>query len=220
MAAIASASIALAVHGTARWYLLGVAHAGLIAAGLHLANSAFLANDREAIWQLRGAWGEENTRSELQTARRKRLIWGWVDSITLRAGDLDHVVIPRNGGLLALDSKWRNEVKTSDVDELTRAALRAKTRAEGLARTLLTSERGARHRAKLPSLSVTPVVVMWGAAQHTVPENTVIDGVVFVGGRRLVRWLRSLDGDPVPKESAQDALDRLTEYRVGAWQDR
>jgi len=31
------------------WYLLGVAHAGLIGAGLHLLNSAFLTVDRDAI---------------------------------------------------------------------------------------------------------------------------------------------------------------------------
>jgi hypothetical protein len=64
-----------------RLYMLGATQAGLIAAALHLVNSAFFAHDQGAVWQMRGAWGEDNTRSELQRAKRKRLIWGWVDSV-------------------------------------------------------------------------------------------------------------------------------------------
>lgn len=58
----------------ARLYLLGVTHAGLVAAGLHLLNSPFLAHDQQAVWQMRGPWGEDYTRSELQKAKRKGLI--------------------------------------------------------------------------------------------------------------------------------------------------
>jgi hypothetical protein len=205
--------------GALRWYLLGAVHAGLTATGLHLVHLAFLANDREALWHLRGAWGEDNTRSELQRAKRRRLIWGWVDSISLQAGDLDHVVITRRAGLVAVDSKWRNEVTAADTTDMARAARKAKARAEGLARTVLRSERGARHRAKVPSLAVTPAVVVWGAAQHTVPDGAVLEGVSFVAGRKLVSWLRELDGETVPKDAAQDALQRLERYREGAWQD-
>ncbi|GAA4821205.1 hypothetical protein ACFQ0K_19380 [Nocardioides caeni] len=71
---------------SARWYVIGLLHAGLLAAALHLINSAFLAYEVTAIWQLRGAWGEDNTRSELRKAKRRRLVWGWVDSITLQDG--------------------------------------------------------------------------------------------------------------------------------------
>ena len=46
---------------SARWYVVGLLHAGLSAAALHLINSAFLAHEATAIWQLRGAWGEENS---------------------------------------------------------------------------------------------------------------------------------------------------------------
>lgn len=218
MLAIATVVIFLTTTGNVRWYALGVVHAGLVAAGLHLLNSAFLAQDREALWHVRGAWGEDNTRSELRRAKRRRLIWGWVDSINLKAGDLDHVVIARRGGLVALDSKWRNEVTANDTAELTHAALRAKRRAEGVARTLLASERGARHRARLQSLTVTPVVVLWGSVQSTVPDDAVIDGVRFVAGRKLVAWLRTLNGDVVPKDAALDALERLKEFRATAWQ--
>ena len=205
--------------GGLRWYLLGVVHAGLTATGLHLVHSAFLANDREALWHLRGAWGEDNTRSELQRAKRRRLIWGWVDSINLQAGDLDHVVITRRAGLVAVDSKWRNQVTAADTTDMARAARKAKARAEGLARTVLRSERSAKHRAKIQSLTVTPVVVVWGAAQATVPDGAVLDGVSFVAGRKLVSWLRDLDGETVSKDAAHDALHRLERYREGAWQD-
>ena len=205
--------------GALRWYLLGVVHAGLTATGLHLVHSAFLANDREALWHLRGAWGEDNTRSELQRAKRRRLIWGWVDSISLQAGDLDHVVITRRGGLVAVDSKWRNQITASDTTDMARAARKAKARAEGLARTILRSERGARHRATIQPLTVTPVVIIWGAAQHTVPDDAVVDGVRFVAGRKLIPWLRELSGDTVPRDAAQDALLRLESYRERAWQD-
>jgi hypothetical protein len=217
MLGIATWSIAETMSGAPRWYLLGVVHAALVAAGLHLVNSAFLATDRDALRQIRGAWGEDNTRSELQRAKRRRLIWGWVDSITLQAGDLDHVVVTRRAGLVIVDSKWRNKVIREDTADMARAARKAQTRAEGLARTLLRSERGARHRAKFQSLTVTPVVVVWGTAQHTVPDNAVVDGVRFIAGRKLVPWLRQLDGDSVPKDAARDALQRLESYREKAW---
>ncbi len=40
-----------------RWYVIGLLQASLVAAALHLVNSAFLAHEATAIWQLRGAWG-------------------------------------------------------------------------------------------------------------------------------------------------------------------
>lgn len=115
-------------HTAFMWWVLGALQAALVATYLHLVHSAFLAFDGEAIRELRGAWGEENTRSELQRARRKGLIWGWVDSITLQAGDLDHLVVTRNGGLVAVDSKWRNQA--NDTIEMAGAAKKARLRAE------------------------------------------------------------------------------------------
>lgn len=219
MLTIATAVVMTTATGPFAWYVMGVVHAGLVAAGLHLLHSAFLAHDREAIWHIRGAWGEDNTRSELQRAKRRRLIWGWVDSINLQAGDLDHVVVTRRGGLVAIDSKWRNHVTSADTAEMARAAVRAQSRAEGLARTLLKSDRGARHRSRVQPLTVTPVVVVWGAAQQTVPDDALIGGVRFVAGRQLLPWLRRLDGDAVTKFAARDVLERLRNYRATTWQD-
>ena len=198
------------------WWLLGAVQAGMVALYLHLLHKAFLANDGEAIRHLRGAWGEDNTRSELGIAKRRRLIWGWVDSITLQNGDIDHLVVTRRGGLVAIDTKWRTD--THDVVDLARAAHRAKSRAEALAQTVLSRERGARHRSSGNPLSVTPVVVLWGAAQHTLPDGAQHDGIDFVPGRSLRRWLSSLDSEPVSKTAATDLIRRLERFRAKAWE--
>ncbi|GAB2874491.1 hypothetical protein [Nocardioides pacificus] len=206
--------------GAFKWYVLGALHAGLVAIAWHALNSSFLALDREALWHVRGAWGEENTRSELQRARRRRLIWGWVDSINLRAGDLDHVVVTRRGGLVAVDSKWRNTVTADETAAMARSAKKVQIRAEGVARSVLQGEPRSRHRARKNALTVTPVVVLWGAAQRTLPAGgATVDGVRFVAGRQLVPWLRSLDGEAVQKDAAGDVLERLKGYRASAWQD-
>ena len=174
-----------------------------------------LAHDREAIWHMRGAWGEENTRTELQRAKRRRVIWDWVDSIALQNGDLDHLVITRQGGLVAIDSKWRNDA--TDTSHMAQAAHRARLRAEGLTRSLFTSDRSARHRAKAHPLPVLPVIVLWGTAQHSVPEGARVDDIPFVAGRRLLGWLKELDHQPVSRAAARDITRELKRYRAGAW---
>lgn len=199
----------------ASWWFLGALQASVVAVYLHLLNASFLAHDREAIWHMRGAWGEENTRSELQRAKRKKLIWGWVDSISLQVGDLDHLVVTRQGGLVMIDSKWRNEA--SDTIDMAKAARKANLRAQALAQTLLKGERGARHRAKVDAFNVTAVVVLWGAAQHHVPSNARVDGIEFVAGRQLLAWLSKLEGHPVNEAAAADVLKRLEGFRAATW---
>jgi hypothetical protein len=137
-----------------------------------------------------------------------------VDSISLRAGDIDHLVVTRRGGLVAIDSKWRNQHTSQDVAAMAQSAARVRLRAEGLTQTLLASERSARHRARTNPLTVKPVVVMWGAAQDEVPDGATIDGIEFIAGRRLIKWLRQIDGQPVSKDAARDVLERLTAFRL------
>jgi hypothetical protein len=199
-----------------KWYLLGAVHVGVAAAFVHLLHVAFLAHDRRALMHMRGAWGEENTREELKRARRRRLIWGWVDSISLRAGDIEHLVVTRRGGVVAIDSKWRNQHTSEDIAAMVQAANRVRLRAEGLTQTLLASERSARHRARTNALTVRPLVVVWGAAQHDVPDGATVDGIEFIAGRRLMKWLRHVDGDPVTRGAAKDVLERLVTYRLKA----
>ena len=196
-------------------YLIGFLHAALIATAAHVIETAFFAHDREAMSHVRGAWGEENTTSELKSARRKRLIWGWVDSISLQAGDLDHLVVTRHGGLIAIDSKFRNQA--GDTIDMAAAAKKARLRAEALAHTLLKGDKGARHRAKINPLSVTPVVVVWGALQANIPTPARVDGIEFVAGRGLIDWLTRLEGQPVSKAAADDVVKRLEAYRSTTW---
>lgn len=203
----------LTVPLPARLYVLGVTHASLVAAGLHLLNSAFLAHDQQAVWQLRGAWGEDNTRSELQRAKRKRLIWGWVDSVELQAGDIDHIVVTRRGGLVVIDSKWRNQITREDLPVMAASSRKAALRAEGVLRSVLKRESGARHRTSAKPVTVTAAVVLWGAARKGVPGDANVDGVRFLDGRQLLGWLAELDGREVPREAARDVIKLLNDYR-------
>ena len=197
----------------AHLYVLGATHASLVAAGLHLLNSAFLAHDQQAVWQMRGAWGEDNTRSELQRAKRKRLIWGWVDSVELQAGDIDHIVVTRRGGVGVSDSKWRNQITKEDVPAMAGSSRKAALRAEGVLRSVLKRESGARHRTNAKPVTVTAAVVLWGAARTGVPGNANLDGVRFLDGRQLLGWLAELDGHEVPREAARDVIKLLDTYR-------
>ena len=196
------------------WYLLGILQTTLVGAFAHGLNTGFLLHDRDGVRHLRGAWGEENTRTELESAKRRRLIWGRVDSITLERGDLDHVVVTRCGGVLAIDSKWRNGTDSMDVEAMAAAATRVRSRAEWLTRQLLSPER-ARHRARGVAVRVRPVVVIWGAEQHRLPkEGAQVHGISFVAGRQLLAWLRQLDGERVTKEAAVELLTTLRNYRA------
>jgi hypothetical protein len=201
-----------------RWYFIGVFHAAMVATYYWFTSVAVLASDQNAIRHLRGAWGEENTREELKSAKRRRAIWDSVDSISFQNGDLDHVVVTRRAGLVVLDSKWRNQATTDDRAEILRAAQRTKLRCQSLAAQELGKERGAKHRARADAFSVRCAVVVWGALQGELGEPREVDGVDIVPGQKLVAWLRSLDGDPVSKSAAREAVERLREYRAKSWE--
>jgi len=200
-----------------RWWILGVFQTAVVAVALHLLNTAFLAHECEAIWKLRGAWGEEATRGELRRAKKQRVIWGWVDSIELQAGDLDHLVLSRKGGFVAIDSKWRSN--GTDTAEMARSAARAKLRAEALTRTVLRSERGG-HRAKAHAAAVRSTVVVWGPVRHNVPDGFAVDGIEFIRGQQLRTWLQNLPGEQIDEIAAKDALDRLRKFRSRARDDQ
>ena len=195
-----------------RWWALGVLQTLAVGVGLHLINAAFITHEREAILQLRGAWGEDATREELKRAKRKGLIWGWVDSVALQAGDLDHLVITRNGGLIAIDSKWRSD--GNDAAAMADSAAKARLRAEGVARSLLKGERGS-HRAKGHAVTVRPLVVIWGPAQHKMRDGGQVASIPFVGGRRLLSWLSEVNGEQVSKGAAKEIIRELKRFRSG-----
>lgn len=193
------------------WYPLGLVHGALLAAFVGVVWSVFVASDETAINHVRGAWGEENTRDPLRTAQRRRLIWGWVDSLTLEYGDIDHLVVTRAGGVVAIDSKWRSRLTEPDREEIAQSARKVRLRSQSVVSTLLRSERGS-HRARGGSVQVTPLVVVWGAAQRLLPETGRTEGVEIVGGRGLLAWLRERGGEAVDKAAAEDLLRRLTDY--------
>jgi hypothetical protein len=194
-----------------RWWMLGAVPMAAVAAYLHLLHVAFLTSDGQAILHLRGAWGEDSTREELRRAKRKGLVWGWVDSIGLQYGDIDHLVVTRSGGLVAVDSKWRSRV--ADPTDMARAAQRVRLRAEAITRDLLKGDSHGSRRARVNPLQVRAVVVLWGAAQHDVPAGATIDGIEFIAGRKIMDWLAQLDGQSVDKAAAKDIVRSLEAKR-------
>jgi hypothetical protein len=200
-----------------RWYLTGALHVGIVGIFAGMIGVLFHVHTVEAMHQLRGAWGEEFTRDELKRARRKGLIWGWVDSITLAHGDIDHLVITKAGGLVAIDSKWRSALEMDDRERLRRDAERMRIRAAGIVRTLLKNERGD-HRARGPAHDVAPLVVVWGPAQHSVPPGANIAGTSFVKGQNLVAWLRERSCEPISREGARELEKALKKFRADTWE--
>ena len=85
---------------------------------------------------------------------------------------------------------------------MVRAAINAGQRASALLQTVPKTEPG-NHRARSKPLLIAPLVVLWGAAQHSLPDDVVIDAVSFAGGRKLVPWLRALKGASVDQHAAR-----------------
>lgn len=171
-------------------------------------HTLFLAHEGTAIHQLRGAWGEDNTATELKAAQRQGLIWRSVDSIALEKGDIDHLVVTRHGGIVVIDSKW-----CSDLDAEKRAifaftARRAAKRGEALVNTVTRRSHG-RHSAPRKALTVTPVVVVWGAAQSSVRDDEVVDGVAIVRGSGFRTWLARLEAETISQKTATELVARI-----------
>lgn len=204
--------LVLPIDNALKWWLLGVTQIGVVASVLHLGFMSFLAVERKAIWQLRGAWGEELTQGALRKARRKKLIWGSVDSIDLQLGDIDHLVLPRRGGFVVIDSKWHTGVV--NPKEMATSAARAKLRAEALAETQLKPTRAC-HRARVKAFKVVALVVIWGPSRSQVPAGYNFNGVHFVAGPNLLSWLAELTGEELDRAAALDALDKMQSFRDG-----
>ncbi len=180
-------------------YLLGLAQGffvSLLATGLLCAFHA----STGSIWQMAGAWGEDSTTDELRKAKRRGLIWGFVNGVATSTGDVDHVVVTKRGGVVAVDSKYHAHLSSDTVQ-----------------RDLVSAATSAR-RARLIMLSfgrrldIEPVAVVWGGAQHLLGPNHKCLGNV-VGGRELVPWLRSLEGAQIDKATAKQILAELEDHR-------
>lgn len=192
--------------------VLGVLVGGTAVGLLAFVQMGHLLSEPRANHHLRGATGEDATRDELRIARRRRLIWDWVDSLPLDRGDIDHLVITRRAGLVAIDSKYRTAATTEDIADMARSGRRTATRAAGMVRSLLERERGS-HRAGGQPVEVTPVVVIWGLVGREMPVHRVVDGVHFVAGRHLRSWLRAQRSDEICSAVAADLTRRLIARR-------
>jgi hypothetical protein len=208
--------LSLDISEELRWFLIGLVPTLIIVLVVVGLVTAFLTHEPEGIHQVRGAWGEDFTRDELVRARRKRLIWGWVDSVTLQTGDIDHLVVTRFGGLVSIDTKWRSGADRFDPAALAREANRVRVRAEGFVNSILKAERGSR-RASGKGYRVSALVVLWGAPPGAIPDGASVEGVEFIEGRGLIDWLTKLDGDPIEEAAAADVLAEFERRRARAW---
>lgn len=183
-------------------YWLGFVHGSMVIGGIAVVLAAFWAHTG-AVWQLVGAWGEDNTRDELKRAVRRHHIWGSVDGIALAGGDIDHLVAGPSGWF-ALDSKWH--VKPMMPGMIAQDARRA-ARTAGKARSVLRSL-----RAPAP---VRPVVVVWGGAERSVPPGGAsMYGVDFVAGSDLTDWLGNQPSEGVmDAEQSRALLRQLQTFR-------
>ena len=157
----------------------------------------------EGMGQLGGAWGEDNTRSELKAARKRGLIWGAVHNVEVAGIDVDHVVIaPR--GALAIDSKWHfGELRRETLDRDTQRAHAAARKAASVLRSVHV---GA-------PMDVQPLVVVWGRGQREIPTAGIeYNGVCVVAGADLRKWLEAVRRGKVAQDNAEAALTALERF--------
>jgi hypothetical protein len=162
-----------------------------------------------AVYELGGAWGEDNTRTELNSARRRGLIWGAVHSIEVAGVDIDHLVLAP-AGAFAIDSKWHfGELQRWALDRDVTRAIEGARKAESVLRST---------HVQTP-MKVTPLVVVWGRGQRELPDEGIEhEGVWVVAGADLKRWLDRVRLGPVAEDNASRvlrALDKFAEERRG-----
>ena len=197
--AVSGAVMPLFVGG----YVLGLLHGMLLGLLVLAITTTFLVHTN-STGQLAGAWGEEFTREELAKARRRQLIWGWVDSIERNGADIDHLVVMRSGTVVAIDSKWR---RNADDEARVQADAEAAKRSARRAAAVLGEVESSK--------SVQALVVVWGGARAHLHGRRVA-GIDFVDGKKLRRWLRDHQAEPCDRPTAGTLLRELEAYRQSA----
>ena len=186
-------------------YLRGLYDAAAVCAMVASLGLAFLLTSG-AVYQVAGAWGEDNTREELKTARKNGGIWGTVHNIEVAGVDIDHLVISP-AGAFALDSKWHlGDLDRATLERDTTSARKGAMHAKSVLRTVDVAR----------PMDVTPVVVIWGRGQRDLPdEGLEYDGVPVVAGADLVRWLQRCRHGRVGADYAADVLTRVEQFASG-----
>jgi len=186
-------SAALLVSYWLDGYLLGLAH-GLVAATIV----------GVAASRVRAPKGEQGIGDLLRSAGKERQVWGWVDDVAVQGGQVDHLVVTREGGVVAIDSRWSSEELTPELlaDDVHRALLTARRAAQVL---------DTRDRAPV----VRPLLVYWGSIQAEVRKLPVrnLEGVELLAGRELRAWLRRQNGRPVERGDARSILKAVRDHR-------
>jgi hypothetical protein len=179
-------SAALLVSYWLDGYQLGLVH-GLVAAAIV----------GVAASRVRAPKDEKTTADLLGTAKKEHQVWGWVDDVEVQGGEVDHLVVTREGGLVAIDSRWSSDELTPEL--LAADAQRALLAARSAGQLLHTRD---------TSPAVRPLLVYWGSIQDDVKKLTVrnLEGVEFLAGRELRAWLRKQNGRPVERGEARRIL--------------
>lgn len=183
-------------------FLAGIVTGLLLATVLGMVALSFLLVSG-TTFQLSGVLGESNTTDCLRAAKRRGLIFEWVDSLEVASGDVDHLVITR-AGILAIDSKWHSHGVTAQrLENDARAAQAAAQRARSILRSV-------NHRRPV----VSPLVVVWGGDQTKVAGHHSL-GVEFVPGRDLKNWLKikASEGNAFNKAQAAAMADELRAFK-------
>lgn len=192
-------------HLNGRWSLYAGFGFGAMAASWILMPEALMPG-HIANWQ-RGAWGEENTGSELKRLKRE----GWTIRHDVRWGERgnhDHVVA--DGAVFVLNSKNVKDSSVTVEGEALRVmhldsddgylADRWLPRVAAEARSLksrLTGQLGF-------PIHVYPVVVVWGRFET---QHQYVGEVAVVRGDKIVEWLRSRPSD-LPNQEKRAAVAR------------
>ena len=168
---------------------------------------------RTAIRHLRGAWGEENTRSELSAARGAASSGaGWTASLSRWRPRPRRCDTQRRGGRHRL--QVANHADTGDVAIWPLSADKVQRRAEALAAQVLRAERGP-SRLRAGSAGHTRRRLCGDPSKSTGHRLGTGARHRLRGRSHLRRWLRDLDGDPVAKGAGAELVKRLQEFRAG-----
>ena len=186
---------------TSSGYFRGLTHGLLSATFVGMLMIGFVTSTG-MIGHVVGAWGEDNTRDILKWARKRRLVHGWIDSVEVQGGDIDHLVATRTGWI-AIDSKWHS--RSFDAELIAQDAERAKRAARRASLVL----RSLRQNAEVRALAVC-----WGGSRHEIPGGiATAHDVEFVDGTHLKRWLRHLPDGSLDRRTAQATLKELRRFR-------
>lgn len=190
------------LYGNWNPYVKGFFHASLVWLLLGLVSFAFLMGTG-SFHQLAGAWGEDNTREQLEEAHKSGHVLADVSSIELGAFDIDHLVFTP-GGVLALESKWHfRRVPDQTIQE---DVAQAKESARKAALVLKSEDIKRPH-------DVVPVVVLWGGGRRAFPsEGRTVDGVFVVPGDALPAWLASRPRGLFGPDYALETAERVQAF--------